>query len=243
MSNVYVREFRKMLLIYFLKRYPTPQNVLPETFESREQDKRLVRNFFWNQRKYIFENNEVLGPIVFSNLLNFDSNNVFQSLTSVDIEEVLANFQQNNFDIHPDQMQRIEGYLHYRIVIILDFVLNRKNLLDCQNITGAVAKYQLAYAMMGHLMTATMLFPYGFQGVQNRVVQSIKTNALVNRNIRAFMDISKKLNVDVFKTFIQPQLENIESEATAMISTQVLREFPDPNPHEVEEAIANLDIS
>ena len=77
MSNVYVQEFRKMLLIYFFKRYPTPQNVLPETFESREQDKRLIRNFFWNQRKYIFENNEVLGPIVFSNLLNFDSNNVF----------------------------------------------------------------------------------------------------------------------------------------------------------------------
>ena len=243
MSDVYVREFRKMLLIYFLKRYPTPQNVLPETFESREQDKRLIRNFFWNQRKYIFENNEVLGPIVFSNLLNMDSNNVFQSLTSRDIEEVLANFQQNNFNIHPDQMQRIERYLHYRIVIILDFLLNRKNLLDCQNITGSVAKYQLAYAMMGHLMTATMLFPDGFQGVQNRVVQSIKTHALDNRNIRAFMDISKQLNVDVFKTFIQPHLQNIESEATAMISTQQLREFPDPNPHEVEETIANLDIS
>ena len=94
-------------------------------------------------------------------------------------------------------MQRIEGYLHYRIVIILDFLLNSKNLLDCQNITGAVAKYQLAYAMMGHLITATMLFPDGFQGVKNRVVQSIKTHVLVNRNIRAFMDISKQLNLDL----------------------------------------------
>jgi hypothetical protein len=172
-----------------------------------------------------------------------DTNNIFQSLTPRDIEEVLANFQQNNFNIDPDQMQRIEGYLHCRIVLILDFVLNRKNLLDCQKITGSVAKYQLAYAMMGHLMTATMLFSDGFQGVQNRVVQSIKTHALVDRNIRAFMDISQRLNVDIFKTFIQPQLGNIETEATAMISTEVLREFPDPNPHEVEEAIAHLDIS
>ena len=117
------------------------------------------------------------------------------------------------------------------------------DIMDYKEVTGTVAKYQLAHFLNSLLLSLEHGHRGGLDNLKAGVIQSIKIKVLTNRNIKAAMHIMHhRMSSDNYEAFVQKHLNNIRSEAEKTTSSEVLREFPDPNPEEVEYVIASLVI-
>lgn len=235
---------KDVLRVFFMKHYPSPVIVHPNGFvEHTNDDDRLIRNFIWNQRKHIFEENDVMGPIIFSILLCCDTQNILTWVEPIPLARVLEQLKNHNYNIPREELRKIDGLL-YRFFIKLMYILTHElDIMDYKEVTGTVAKYQLAHYLNGWLMSLEHGLRGNLDELKAGVIQSIKMKTLTNRNIIAAMHImDHEMSSDNYEASVQKHLNNIRSEAEKTTSSEFLREFPDPNPEEVDSVIASLVI-
>ena len=136
---------------------------------------------------------DVMGPIVFSILLRGDTQNILTWVEPLLLSRVLEQLRNHNHDIPREELRKIDGLLYKIFIKSMYYLTHELDIMDYKEVTGTVAKYQLAHHLNGWLMSLEHGLRGGLDNLKAGVIQSIKIKVLKNRNFRAAMDIMLEL--------------------------------------------------
>lgn len=236
---------KKMLHVYFLKYYPSASRVYVrsrgETPYAQQQDERLIRNYLWQRRHDIFQNNDVVAPVLFSHMLKKYSEIV--PTTYLNWSELALRYLRGVEGIHPQFVNYVTEKIHQHFVACLYFLIAEVGMDTYSKMKGAVAKFTFMRELSDCMVELTEKFetsPNEFRRISRKVVDLIKAEAtrkvpvLKNQALRGnslSQTVSGLGNTSLLKA-VPKQV--FEESISARLDWGVYDLFKDPDPAEVD---------
>ena len=239
------KTLKNMLYVYFLKYYPPANRVYPrsqgDTPYPQQQDERLIRNYVWQHRLDIFQNNDVIAPVLFSHMLKPYPDVVPRSQWNW--SQLALRYLKGVEGINYKYVDFVTENIHRHVVACLYFLLVEVGIDTYLKMNGPVAKFTFMKELSNCMTELTAKFEKNsndFRRISKNLVDFIKAEAsqrvpkLKNQVLRGYTlshTVSGLGNASLLRT-VPKQV--FEDGISTRLEWDVFDLFKNPNPNEVD---------